>query len=109
MAKPKRVTAKETREKVTSSEALLVCAYVEDDKFRTMHLEGATSYSEFKKKVATIPKEQEIIFYCDSAQEEEAQRVAEEYHDKGFERVKVLGDGLKAWRKAGYRVEGENS
>jgi rhodanese-related sulfurtransferase len=109
MAKHKRVTAEEAREKVKSSEALLVCAYVEDEKFRKMQLEGATSYNEFKKKVASIPKDQEIIFYCDSSQEEQAERLAEEYHDQGYERVKVLGEGLKAWRKAGYRVEGESS
>ncbi len=109
MAKRKRVSAQEALEKVRSREALLVCAYMEDEKFRKMKLEGATSYSEFKKKVASIPKDKEIIFYCDSSQEEQSERLADEYQDKGYERVRVLGDGLKAWRKAGYRVEGEDS
>jgi rhodanese-related sulfurtransferase len=109
MAKHKRVTAQEAREKVKSSDALLVCAFMEDEKFRKMQLEDATSYSEFKKKVASIPKDKEIIFYCDSSHEEQSERLAEEYHDKGYERVRILGDGLKAWRKAGYRVEGEDS
>ena len=104
-----RISAEGAKKKVQSSEALLVCAYVEDEKFRKMQLEGATSYSEFKKKVASIPKDKEIIFYCDSSQEKQAERLAEEYHDQGYERVKVLGEGLKAWRKAGYRVEGESS
>ena len=70
-----------------------------------MRLEGAISYKEFKKKVAKIPKDQEIIFYCSSSQEEHAEQRAEEYADQGFEKVRVLGEGLKAWRKAGYRVE----
>ena len=109
MAKRKRVTAQEALEKVRSREALLVCAYMEDEKFRKMQLEGATSYSEFKKKVASIPKDKEIVFYCDSSQDEQAERLAEEYRDKGYEKVKVLGEGLKGWRKAGYRVEGEDS
>ena len=30
---------------------------------------------------------------------------AEQYEQQGFHNVKVLGEGLKAWRKAGYRVE----
>jgi rhodanese-related sulfurtransferase len=105
MAKHERVSPEGAKMKVKSAEALLVCAYKEDDKFRQMHLEGAVSYAEFKKKVDSLPKDREIIFYCDSSQEEHAEKLAEEYTDKGFEKVKVLGEGLKAWRKAGYRVE----
>jgi len=105
MAKHERVSPEGARNKVKSSEALLVCAYEEDEKFKQMRLEGALSYKEFKKKVALIPRDQEIIFYCGSSQEQHAEERAEEYTDQGFERVKVLGDGLKAWRKAGYRVE----
>ena len=108
MAKHERVTAEGARKKVKSSEALLVCAYEEDERFKQMRLEGALSYKEFKKKVASIPKDKEIIFYCGSSQEEHAEQRAEEYADQGFEKVKVLGEGLKAWRKAGYRVEEES-
>lgn len=105
MAKCERVSPEGARKKVRSAEALLVCAYEEDEKFRQMRLEGAMSYKEFKKKVASIPKNQEIIFYCESSQEEHAEKLAEEYTDKGYEKVRVLGEGLKAWRKAGYRIE----
>jgi len=105
MTRHARVSVEGARKKVKSSEALLVCAYEEDDKFKDMHLEGALSYKEFKKKVAAIPKDQEIIFYCSSAQDADAAERAEEYEGQGFRNVKVLGDGLKAWRKAGYRVE----
>jgi rhodanese-related sulfurtransferase len=104
-----RISAEGAIKKVKASEALLVCAYEEDEKFKSMRLEGATSYKEFKKKVIHLPKDQEIIFYCSSAQEEDANVRAREYSDQGFERVRVLGEGLKAWRKAGYRVEGEGS
>jgi rhodanese-related sulfurtransferase len=107
MAKHEKISPEGARNKVKSSEALLVCAYEEDEKFKQMRLEGAMSYREFKKKIASIPKDREIIFYCGSSQEEHAEKLAEEYTDKGFEKVKVLGDGLKAWRKAGYRVEEE--
>jgi rhodanese-related sulfurtransferase len=105
MAKHDRISPEGARKKVKSSEALLVCAYKEDEIFKQMRLEGALSYKEFKKKVASLPKDQEIIFYCGSSQEEHAEQRADEYADKGFEKVKILGNGLKAWRKAGYRVE----
>ena len=107
MAKHEKISPEGARNKVKSSEALLVCAYEEDEKFKQMRLEGAMSYREFKKKIASIPKDREIIFYCESSQEEHAEKLAEEYTDRGFEKVRVLGDGLKAWRKAGYRVEDE--
>ena len=105
MSKHKRIHADEAKKKVRASEALLVCAYEEDEQFKKMQLEGATSYKEFKKKVASLPKDQEIIFYCSSAQEADAAERAEEYVGQGFSNVKVLGKGLQAWRKAGYRVE----
>ena len=105
MSTCERISPEEAKTRVKSKEALLVCAYQEDEKFKQMRLEGAMSYKEFKKKVASLPKEQEIIFYCDSSQEEHAERIAEEIRDQGYEKVKVLGEGLKAWRKAGYRIE----
>lgn len=107
MSKHERISAEGAKNKVKSSEALLVCAYEEDEKFTKMRLEGALSFKEFKNKVASIPKDKEIIFYCESSQEEHAAKRAEEYAGKGFENIKVLGNGLKSWRKAGYRVEDE--
>jgi rhodanese-related sulfurtransferase len=105
MRKRERISPEGAKKKVKSSEALLVCAYEEEEKFRDMQLEGAMSYKEFKKKVASLPKEQEIIIYCSSAQEADAAARAEEIEGQGFQNVKILGEGLKAWRKAGYRVE----
>jgi len=59
-----RVTPGETHGKLESSKAMLVCAYKDDAKFRKVQLEGALSFSEFEPKVGSLPKNQEIIFYC---------------------------------------------
>jgi hypothetical protein len=64
MSEVERITIEKAREKVLLGRALLVCAYDRDDKFAQYHLEGAISLSAFKKKVSGLPKEQEIIFYC---------------------------------------------
>jgi hypothetical protein len=64
MADPKRVSPEETRQKVSSGEALLVCAYHEDEKFQRVPLEGAISFSEFSSRVPSLPKDKELIFYC---------------------------------------------
>ncbi|NIO15567.1 MAG: ArsR family transcriptional regulator [Deltaproteobacteria bacterium] len=64
MAEPGRVTPEEARKRVSSGEALLVCAYHEDAKFQRVPLEGAIPFSEFSSKVSSLPKDKELIFYC---------------------------------------------
>ncbi len=63
MTEPVRITPEAARKKVLSNEAILVCAYEEEEKFRKMHLEGAISLNEFKNRASSLSKEQEIIFY----------------------------------------------
>jgi len=59
-----RITPQEAYEKVKAGQALLVCGYEEDEKFRALRLEGAVSYSEFQRMLPTLPRDREIIFYC---------------------------------------------
>jgi rhodanese-related sulfurtransferase len=59
-----RITPDETYQKLRAGEALLVCAYDSQEQFRSLHLEGAISLSEFREKIPSLPKDQEIIFYC---------------------------------------------
>lgn len=65
MAEAQRITVAEAREKVVAGQALLVCAYANDASFARYHLDGAISLAEFKTRVDTLPRNQEIIFYCD--------------------------------------------
>ena len=64
MTEVTRISPQETKEKATSGKALLVCAYASDAKFADNHLAGAISLADFQGKADTLPKEQEIIFYC---------------------------------------------
>ena len=63
MAEIIRTSPEETREKVSSGKALLVCAYDDDDKFSRLHLDGAISLRRFKLRQDALSKDQEIIFY----------------------------------------------
>ena len=58
-----RIGPDQTREKVRSGDALLVCAY-NDDKCKPLLLENAILLSEFEAKLPSLTKNQEIIFYC---------------------------------------------
>jgi rhodanese-related sulfurtransferase len=64
MIEPERITPEYARKKALSGEALLVCAYEDEEKFKKMHLEGAISLNEFKNMAGSLSGEQEIIFYC---------------------------------------------
>jgi hypothetical protein len=59
-----RLSPQKVRDKVTSGEALLVCAYDNEDKFRKNHLDGAISLAAFKARLSSLSEDQEIIFYC---------------------------------------------
>ena len=58
-----RIGPKETRMKVQTGVALLVCSY-EDSKCENILVEGAMLRSQFEAKLPAISKDQEIIFYC---------------------------------------------
>jgi rhodanese-related sulfurtransferase len=60
----KRIDARQAHERTKSGDALLVCAYDSEEKFRDNHLEGAISWDEFRSRENATPKDREIIFYC---------------------------------------------
>jgi hypothetical protein len=64
MAEVERISAKEAHGKVHAQEALLVCAYEDEAKCRMINLDGSISLTSFQSRVVSLPKTQEIIFYC---------------------------------------------
>ena len=64
MLDPVRISPEEVSHKVTSGAALLVCAYEDDEKCKRLHLEGAIFLMEFKSRLSSLLKDQELIFYC---------------------------------------------
>ena len=63
MAEPERIPPEEAYQKLKNGTALLVCAYEDEMKFKTMQLEEAISLNEFKSKLPSLAKDQEIVFY----------------------------------------------
>ncbi|MBI2877157.1 MAG: ArsR family transcriptional regulator [Candidatus Tectomicrobia bacterium] len=64
MTEPERVTPQEIYPKVISGETLLVCAYEDEEKFKRSQLQGAISLNELRSRLASLPKDTEIVFYC---------------------------------------------
>ena len=59
-----RIDVGTARKKMTDGQALLVCAYEDDAKCRKGRLEGSMPLARFETTAATLPRTQEIIFYC---------------------------------------------
>ena len=64
MAEIERISVADARNKLQAKQALLVCAYPDEAKFNAARLEGAIPLAGFEARAATLPKSQEIIFYC---------------------------------------------
>jgi rhodanese-related sulfurtransferase len=64
MASPQRISAQEVRRKQSSNGLLLVCGYDSEDKFQQNHLDGAISLNILRAREKSIPKNEEIVFYC---------------------------------------------
>jgi hypothetical protein len=61
MADIERISVKQARGK--AHQALLVCAYENEAKHRMLNLDGSISLANFRSRLASLPKTQEIIFY----------------------------------------------
>jgi hypothetical protein len=59
-----RISVEEAHGKVERKQALLVCAYEDEAKCRMLNLDGSISLVSFQSRVASLPKAQEIIFFC---------------------------------------------
>jgi len=64
MADIERFSVEEAHGKAERHQALLVCAYDDEAKYRMFNLDGSMSLASFQAKVGSLPKTQEIIFYC---------------------------------------------
>jgi hypothetical protein len=64
MAEIERISVEEARRRTQAGQALLVCAYDDEEKCRKLGLEGAIPLSGLRARVSTLPKDKELIFYC---------------------------------------------
>lgn len=64
MVHVERADPQEVYRKVQSGTVLLVCAYEDEAKFKRMQLEEAISLQAFRSRLPSLPKDQEIVFYC---------------------------------------------
>ena len=81
-----------------------VSAYESEEEFRQHDFEGAISLNEFLKRKDSLPKDENVIFYCACPHDEGATRQAQKYFREGFTNARILQGGVNAWKEAGYGV-----
>ena len=59
-----RISVEDAHKKLKENRALLVCAYEDEAKCRMLNLDGSISLTRFQREAASLPKSQEIIFFC---------------------------------------------
>ena len=59
-----RIEPEQAKRDMRDNGALLVCAYDNDEKFRSNCLEGAISLAQLQARESALPRNQELIFYC---------------------------------------------
>jgi len=57
-----------------------------------------------RKTPAPLPRDREVVLYCDSPHEFTSARVALAMQQRGFSRVRPLAGGLRAWQERGFLV-----
>lgn len=95
-----RIDVETTRRKVAEGQALLVCADADEERARALRVDGAVTLAELKERRRDLPRDLELVFYCNPAGET-AKREARRWRRRGFEAVRVLEGGWAAWRAAG--------
>jgi hypothetical protein len=64
MPEVSRISVQDARQDVNSGRAMLVCAYEEDWKCEKAALGGSISLTQFQQRAPSLPKDQEVIFFC---------------------------------------------
>ena len=64
MADIERIDVEPAHQRVAANQALLVCAYEDEAKCRMINLEGSISLASLQSRLGSLPRTQELIFYC---------------------------------------------
>ncbi len=104
MLLPERIGPRVAHRELGWEEALLVCADDSEQNFAEAHLKGSISLNELKMRLHRLPKEQNIIFYCDTPGDTMAMARAMQMQQRGFTNAMVLDGGVRGWMEMGYGI-----
>jgi rhodanese-related sulfurtransferase len=65
----------------------------------------AMEVDEIERRLAELPRDRDLVFYCNCPNEASAAQVAKKLMELGYSRVRPLEGGLEAWIAAGHEIE----
>jgi rhodanese-related sulfurtransferase len=104
------ITAEETKARHDAGQSLFVDAR-RPEVFAKGHIAGAQNLptDEFGERFATmagwLPKEAELVIYCDMKSCALSRQLADKLKEAGYERVVIFRDGWAAWKNCGWAAE----
>lgn len=109
MLRMARITPEELKEKLDAGEDLMILDVRHPLEFKAepQTIPGALyiSSEQFEENTLRIPRDREIILYCNCPNEASSAMVAMKLRERGITRVRPLAGGLPAWRKNAYPLE----
>lgn len=104
------ITAEETKERHDAGQSLFLDAR-RPELFGKGHIAGAQNLptDEFGERFATmagwLPKEAELVIYCDMKSCALSRQLADKLKEAGYERVVIFRDGWVMWKERGWAAE----
>jgi polyisoprenoid-binding protein YceI/rhodanese-related sulfurtransferase len=112
-ASHKNITVHQLKSRLDQGLDFLLIHTLPGEHYQKQHLPGATHACVYEVTFLTqmealaADRGQTIVLYGSSSSSRDAVTAAEKLIRLGYRDVYVLTGGLKAWREAGYRLEGE--
>lgn len=76
--------------------ALLVNGFEDNEGWYRTQVSGALSMADFKAKAGSLSPDQQLMFYCDCADDGAAKRQARALSSQGYSNVRVVKGGFRA-------------
>jgi membrane protein DedA with SNARE-associated domain/rhodanese-related sulfurtransferase len=104
-----RIGVEELRHLIANADPPAIVDVRTTRSYAAQHIPGALrmTLEEVDRKLASLPRDREIVLYCTCPNEASAARVARVLMDRGFTRVRPLEGGLDSWLAAGLPVDEE--
>ena len=104
-----RITPEELEAKLEAGEKIMIID-LESLRGRPRHYQGIPGavridprrLEQARAHVLSIPRDREVVLYCTAPHELTSARVAHLLQQRGFERVRPLAGGLRAWQERGF-------
>lgn len=107
-----RTSAEVLYDKLNSSERPVLINALDQEAYLAKRIPGSINIPADKADIIEniVPvKEQDIVVYCANADCDASPRLAEKLMDKGYTRVWDFEEGLAGWKKAGYKLTGNET